>query len=100
MDSPQPKTGALRMLNNIPIIGWLLDFVFKASLSLPFWLIWSVSGIGKKFFPFLPEVYLNAGFWETVGVFIVVPIVYSIFVPKFVKVSNTQKVEAGKEKDK
>lgn len=84
------------MLNMIPGFGWLLDFILKASLSLPFWIIWSVCGIGKKFFPFLPEVYLNAGFWETVGVFIVVPIAYTIFVPKFVTVSNKQKVKIEK----
>ena len=87
------------MLNNIPVLGWLLDFIFKASLSLPFWLIWSVCGIGKKFFPFLPEVYLNAGFWETVGVFIVIPNASSIFVPKFVAVSNKQEVKTEKPKE-
>ena len=87
------------MVNNIPLVGWLFDFILKASLSFPFWIIWSVFGIGKKFFPFLPEVYLNAGFWETVGVFIVVPIAYSIFVPKFVTVSNNQEVKTEKPKE-
>ncbi len=84
-------------LNNIPFAGWFLDFFFKVSLALPFWLIWSVLGIGKKFFYFLPQVYLDTGFWETVGVFVVVPIVYSIFIPKFVSVSNSQKVNLKKE---
>lgn len=45
------------MLNQIPIIGWLLDLIFKTSMALPFWLVWSVLGIGPKFFSFLPAVY-------------------------------------------
>lgn len=83
-------------LNQIPFIGWLLDFVLKVSLALPFWLIWSVMGIGKKFFWFLPPVYLHPGFWETVGVFVVVPIAYSIFIPKIVSVHNSQEVGASR----
>ncbi len=86
-------------LNTLPFAGWFLDLVFKTSLALPFWIIWSVLGIGKKYFSFLPEIYLSPGFWDTVGVFIVVPIAYSIFIPKIVRVSNNQEVKLRKEEE-
>lgn len=84
------------MLNSIPFVGWLLDFILKASLSVPFWIIWTVGGIGEKYFYFLPEVYLRPTFWNCVGVFIVVPILKTIFVPRLVSVSNNQKVKTQK----
>jgi hypothetical protein len=80
-------------LNTIPFAGWFLDFVLKVSLAIPFWFIWTILDIGKKYFSFLPEIYLSPSFWDTVGVFIVVPIAYSIFIPKIVGVSNNQVVK-------
>lgn len=80
------------MLNAIPVIGWFADLFFKVSLAIPFWLIWSVFGIGEKYFYFLPTVYQDPGFWNCVGVFMVVPILKAVFIPKLVTVNNTQKV--------
>jgi hypothetical protein len=80
------------MLNSIPVIGWILDLGFKISLAIPFWFIWTVLGIGRKYFSFLPEIYQAVPFWDCVGVFMVVPILYKIFVPKIFSVSNQQKV--------
>jgi hypothetical protein len=77
------------MLNTIPVFGWLLDFILKASLALPFWLIWTIWGMGKKYFYFLPQTYLEPGFWECLGLFIAVPILYMIFIPKIVYVSQS-----------
>ncbi|MEK7090809.1 MAG: hypothetical protein AAB930_04455 [Patescibacteria group bacterium] len=84
------------MLNYIPILGWLMDFGFKASLALPFWLTWTVFGLGKKYFYFLPEVYHEPGFWNCLGLFIAVPILYGIFIPKLVAVSQTNNNSAEK----
>ena len=78
------------MLNAIPGIGWALDFVLKVSLAIPFWLIWTVFGLGEKYFGFLPPVYQTPSFWNCVGLFIAVPILYLIFVPKIVTVSVDQ----------
>jgi len=64
-------------MNNIPVLGWILDFVFKASLSVPFWVLWTKAGLGGKYFYFLPEVYLDPGFWNVVGVFILLGILKS-----------------------
>ena len=77
------------MLNAIPGIGWLIDFILKASLAVPFWFIWTKFGMGEKYFYFLPEVYLHPSFWNCVGVFIVMPILKSMLIPKLVYVSQT-----------
>ena len=61
------------------------------SLAVPFWIIWTNYGIGRKFFYFLPEVYLSPGFWECVGIFIVAPIVKKLITPTLVSVSQTNK---------
>ena len=79
------------MLNAIPGIGWALDFFFKVSLAIPFWLIWTWFGLGEKYFYFLPPVYQAPGFWNCVGLFIAVPILYLIFVPKLFSVKVEQK---------
>lgn len=84
------------MLNSLPFIGWFLDLVFKISLAVPFWIVWTSCGIGAKFFPFLPAVYLRPSFWECVGVFIVVPILKGIFVPTLASVSQSN---SGGKKD-
>ena len=77
------------MLNVVPIFGWLLDIGFKISLAIPFWIIWVGFGIGDTYFDFLPAIYRNPGFWDCVGVFIVVPIIYGIFVPTIVSVNQS-----------
>jgi hypothetical protein len=71
------------MLNAIPVIGWFISALCAMSLAVPFWLIWTVFGIGNTFFYWLPPVYLQPGFWECVGVFIVVSIIKLVFVPRF-----------------
>ena len=81
------------MINAIPIFGWLLDLIFKISLAVPFWIIWTGCGIGERFFWFLPQEYKTPRFWECVGLFIVVPIIYWIFVPKLVSVTLTNNNE-------
>lgn len=77
------------MLNAIPVFGWILDFIFKASLAVPFWFIWTVCGIGETYAYWLPAVYLRPGFWSCVGIFIVMGIVHTIFVPKFASASSS-----------
>lgn len=77
------------MLNSIPIVGWLIDFVVKVSLAVPFWLIWSVAGLGSKYFYFLPQVYLQLPFWHCVGLFMILPILKAMVVPSFASVSQS-----------
>jgi hypothetical protein len=90
--------GDTPVLNAIPFFGWIMDFGLKVSLAIPFWFIWTICGLGKKYFYFLPQVYQHVPFWNCVGLFMAVPILYNIFIPKFVSVSNTQKVGSEEEK--
>lgn len=76
------------MLNGLPFVGWAIDLFVKISLSVPFYIIWTGFGIGRRFFYFLPDTYLEPEFWNCVGVFIVVPILKGIFVPHIVTVSQ------------
>lgn len=77
------------MINAIPVLGWLLSFIFTTSAALPFWIVWTLYGIGAKYAYWLPEVYLNPGFWECVGIFMAMSIIKAVFVPKFVTVNNS-----------
>lgn len=62
------------MLNAIPVVGWLLDLFFKICLAVPMWFIWTVCGIGAKYFGFLPPVWHAVPFWNFVGIFMVLGI--------------------------
>jgi len=78
------------MLNAIPIFSWWLSTAFFAiSLAVPFWIVWTVCGIGATYFYFLPPVWQTPGFWACVGIFISVSIIKGVFVPKLVSVSSS-----------
>lgn len=76
------------MINELPIIGWLLSLIGNISLSVPFWFCWTHCGIGKKFFYFAPEVYQSISFWNCVGLFIVLSVLRGLF-PNLVEVDNS-----------
>lgn len=59
-------------------------------VAIPFYIFWNWFNI-RKFFYFLPDVFLRIGFWETVGLFVVVSFIHMIFVPKFATVTQTNK---------
>jgi hypothetical protein len=79
------------MLNAIPFIGWLLSFVFNVSLAIPFWLCWTVFGIGHKYFYFIPPTYQSISFWSCVGLFIVIGILKSVLIPSLATVNSGSK---------
>ncbi len=72
------------MLNAIPVIGHIIALILTISMAIPFWIVWTLCGIGAKFFGWLPAVYLTPGFWECVGVFMVVSILKVVLVPRLV----------------
>ena len=76
------------MLNAIPIVGWLLSLIFSVSLAIPFWICYTVCGLGVKYFYWLPKVYQAVPFWHCVGLFICISVLKSMLVPKFSSVSN------------
>lgn len=76
------------MINKLPIIGWILSFTASVSLSIPFWICWTVCGIGAKYFSFLPQVYQVIPFWNCVGLFIVLSVLKGL-VPTLANVDNS-----------
>jgi hypothetical protein len=77
------------MINAIPFVGWGLSVFFSISFAVPFWFVWTVCGIGRTYFYFLPPVYYEPGFWACVGIFIVMSIIKVVFVPNITSVSNS-----------
>lgn len=79
------------MLNAIPVIGWMLSFVVSVSLAIPFWVCWTLCGIGVNYFYFLPKTYHEIGFWNCVGLFMVISIVKAVLMPRnFLTVNNNK----------
>lgn len=76
----------------LPIIGWCLSATAAVSLSIPFWLCWTVGGIGRTYFYWLPPVYQAIPFWSCVGLSICLTIA-GCFVPKLAWVSNNNTVK-------
>lgn len=79
------------MLNALPFVGWFLSLFFSISLAVPFWLAWTVAGIGEDYFYFLPSRYHHIGFWACVGLFMVLSILKAVLVPRFISVSSESK---------
>lgn len=80
------------MLNSIPFVGWLASLLVSVSLSIPFWICWTVCGIGQKYGYFLPAPYQSIPFWDCVGLFISIGIIgmmVGILTPKISSVSQT-----------
>lgn len=71
------------MLFLLPLLGWAISFTFYLWISIPFWIAWSYFGLGAKFFYFVPEVYQTPSLLEVMGVFAIVSVLKSIFLPSF-----------------
>lgn len=67
------------MIYAIPVIGWIIGLIFTISAAIPFWLCWTVAGLGNKYFYFLPEIYKTISFWNCVGLFIIIAILKFVF---------------------
>lgn len=82
--------------NQIPVLGWMWSFGLSVSMSVPFWLGWTHLGMGAKYAPWLPSVYLTPPFWDCVWVFILVSILKSVFLPSF-NVSSKSESKGGQD---
>lgn len=78
------------MINAIPFLGWSISLLVSTSLAIPFWLVWTVGGIGDTYFTFLPNVWRSPGFFACIGIFISVSIIKAVFVPKLVTISQSK----------
>lgn len=69
-------------MNRIPVVGWILSVFLNLSLSIPFWFIWTVCGIGEYFFSnLLPSPFVNPSLWVILGLFICIEILRSLVFP-------------------
>jgi hypothetical protein len=74
------------MLNCLPIVGWLISFLFATFLSVPFWFLWNI--LAPTYFYWLPPVYLHLPFWDVVGLVMLMSMIDTIM-PKFVSSSSS-----------
>ena len=71
---------SLSTVATVPVLGWCAAPVLASIKALPFYVLWQLFNI-KKFFLFLPEAYLAAGFWDIVGLFLVLSFMKEIVTP-------------------
>ena len=76
------------MINKLPLIGWFFSLVANVSLSVPFWLFWTVFGLGRHYFYFVPATYFDIPFWHCVGLFLILGI-FKGMLPELVHVTQT-----------
>lgn len=69
------------MIYSLPVFGWIIGLFFHVALAVPFWIAWNA--LAPKFFYWLPPVFLSIGFWEIVGLFVIVSILKSLLLPRF-----------------
>jgi hypothetical protein len=70
------------MINENSLLGWALLLALPVGLAVPFWITWTVCGIGDSYFFFLPAVWRSPGFGACVGIFIAVSTVRAVCLPK------------------
>lgn len=73
----------------LPIFGWFLGLLFHASMAIPFWIVWN--WLAPKFAYWLPAVYQHLGFWETVGLFIIMSTIKAVVLPTSFSSSSSGK---------
>ena len=87
------------MINKLPFIGWFFSFTANVSMSIPFWICWTICGIGSRYFYWLPKVYQVIPFWDCVGLFIVISTIKGSLIPTLVRVNQENKNTTEKEKE-
>ena len=73
------------MLFALPTFGWIfawaVGLILHMAMALPFWIAWNLAA--PRFFAFLPAAYHTVGFWEVVGLFVVITILKAVLLPWF-----------------
>lgn len=67
------------MVFSIPVIGWIVGFVFYTLLAIPTYYLWN--GLAPIYFPFVPPPWLAIPFWDMVWLFCLLSIVRSFVLP-------------------
>jgi hypothetical protein len=78
------------MIYAIPVVGWLIGLFFTIWLAVPFWFLWTVLGFGEAYFYWLPLPYRSIGFWDCVGLAIVISILKAVLLPHWGSSSTSE----------
>ena len=70
------------------IVGILINILIDVLVALPFWLFWTVFGIGSKYFYFLPDIYHSVSLWHCIGIFLCIGMFRMIFVKSSTNVNT------------
>lgn len=91
----------MSFLSKIPVIGWVFAFFLAFLLAIPLWIIWQI--IAEPYFYFLPMVWIDIGFWDTVFMIWFVTLMRSLLNPvpllSFKPVINTVEKNTKEKKE-
>jgi hypothetical protein len=69
------------MIMLLPVVGWLIAFVFMFFLSIPFYWLWNT--LAPVYFYWLPKVYLELPFMDCVWLMMLITILKLVLLPNF-----------------
>jgi len=70
------------------IVGVVVNLLIDVLVAVPFWLFWTVFGIGSKYFYVLPDTFHRIPLWHCIGIFMCIGTIRLIFVKNNTNVSN------------
>ena len=69
------------------VIAIIVNVSLDIVLAIPFWLFWTVFGIGTKYFSFLPSIYQSITLWHCMGIFACIGLIRMLIMSKNIKVN-------------
>jgi hypothetical protein len=72
------------------ITSIFLNIVMDMIIAIPFWLCWTVFGVGAKYFSFLPITYQNISLWYCMGIFVCLGLLKMICFSKNINVNTKE----------
>ena len=69
------------------IIGVFVNMMLNMVIAIPFWIFWTIFGIGAKYFSFLPITYQAINLWHCIGIFACLGLIKMICFSRGVNVS-------------
>ena len=65
------KIAAISVMGGLMgVVAILINILLDVLMAVPFWLFWTIFGIGDKYFYFLPVIYHNISLWHCISIFI------------------------------
>lgn len=81
--------GGLAAMSVVPVLGWAVSAVLAFLIAIPVHFLWH--WLGPIYFPFVPTLYLGIGFWDTVGMLVLVGFAKLIIFPSAMNVGASPK---------